>query len=340
MAPPTTTTAARAAYKSRSCTNVLSDREQKRLERAALLERRAWGVKEREKRRVDAARKRAEVEREEREERIKVGVKGTQRAKDRFGFRGSQRCLGVWFGDQRKTEEQMGRKLGGGGMDAEVWDETDEDNLMEGFKEPANPEEKPGENPGKVEDISRELGLAHRNEAQSVAQPHEALRHDSVLDDEWDDELLADYIPTQCARKAVDPFGRPSDKSSPRAPEPHPPSLTTSFDSIDFTEEDFDALDSTVLTSSPVKIVAERTTTTMPPPALPSRMSRPHPQRDKAKGLSRSVSLPMPARHVELGREARTPSFTMTQLESFVEEDLQLTQALDGGPENILVTTL
>ncbi|KAK6403316.1 hypothetical protein LTR95_018973, partial [Oleoguttula sp. CCFEE 5521] len=289
---------------------------------------------EREKRKVEAAKKRAELEREERKERSRVGTKATQRARDRFGFRGSQSCLGAWFGDQRKVEQGKGGELEGGGMDGEVWDETDEEDLMEGVEEPGVSDH----GLRTTEIITAKLDqeavperlppkMTRGGGAHSIATPYEAQRQDSVLDDEWDDELLADYIPTQCAQKATDVISRAVEKSSPpKAPEPRQPSLTTSFGSIDLTEEDLDALDATVLASSPIKAVIERPRIMMPLPALPSRTSRPDPQRGKAKMLSRSVSLPMPARHSEAGMGSRLSSFTLTQLESFVEEDLQLTQ--------------
>nr|OQO30637.1 hypothetical protein B0A51_01523 [Rachicladosporium sp. CCFEE 5018] len=328
MAPPTTTKAARAAYKSRSCTNVLSDREKKRLERAALLERRAWGVKEREKRKVEAAKKRAELEKEEREERSMVGTKATQRARDRFGFRGSQRCLGAWFGDQRKVDQRGTRGADGTGMAGEVWDNTDDEGLMECLEEALNADRNPREAAKVTTELAQEAvpRNACRDGTQSVTQPHEVTRNDSVLDDDWDDELLSDYIPTQCAPKTMPAPMRPTHVSSPMPPAPQPPSVTTSFGCIDLTEEDLDALDATILASSPIKAVYGQPRIIMPPPALPSRTTRPDPQRDKAKKLSRSVSLPMSARQTELGMGSRTPSFTLTQLESFVEEDLQLTQ--------------
>jgi hypothetical protein len=97
---------AKASFKSRN-SNPLSEREQKQLERAVQLDRRAWAIREREKRHVEAMKKKQEKEHREREERIRAQL-GSQRRTDKFGYKSSQFHLGAFFGAQNvktKTEQ-------------------------------------------------------------------------------------------------------------------------------------------------------------------------------------------------------------------------------------------
>ena len=104
---PQTIKQAKASYKSRN-TPTLSEREKKQLERSIELDRRACRAKESEKRKVEAAKKRAEKERKEREERDKRQM-GSQRRCDRFGFRGSQMHLGAFVKRAKEIEEDQAK---------------------------------------------------------------------------------------------------------------------------------------------------------------------------------------------------------------------------------------
>ncbi|KAK5128657.1 hypothetical protein LTR08_003929 [Meristemomyces frigidus] len=135
MPPPTTTTKsppgavtrcqtlkqAKAAFQARG-RPALSLREQRQLERAAELELRAWRSKEQEKRKAEAGKRRGERERAARQELVMRGL-GTQRRRDRFGYRSSQFHLGAFFGVGGGGKGGgCGRVMDGGGVDGEVVD--------------------------------------------------------------------------------------------------------------------------------------------------------------------------------------------------------------------------
>ena len=91
---------AKADFKARGRPTV-SDLEKKQIERAAQLERRAWGAKERAKSKTETLRKKRESERREQEDRERARM-GTQRRCDRFGHKSSQLHLGGFFGPASK----------------------------------------------------------------------------------------------------------------------------------------------------------------------------------------------------------------------------------------------
>ena len=90
MPQATTIKEAKAAYKTRA-EQPLTEREKKQLERSIQLDRRAWGLREREKNKLDLAKKRAAQEKAQKEEERRIG---TQRRNDKFGFKSSQFHLG------------------------------------------------------------------------------------------------------------------------------------------------------------------------------------------------------------------------------------------------------
>ena len=93
---PQTSRQVKAAYKARGQPTI-SEREQRQLQRAVELDRRAWKAKETEKRRAEAVQKRVEKERKEREDRARLLY--NQRPADKFGFKGSQLHLSAFFGN-------------------------------------------------------------------------------------------------------------------------------------------------------------------------------------------------------------------------------------------------
>lgn len=177
MPNPVTIKQAKAAYKSRAAsTNTLSEREKKQLERSAALDRRAWGLREKEKARVEAVKKRAEREKLEREGRRNPGEE-EKRRRDRHGFLASQLCLGAFFGrgggrfsgmagerqekqygdvavqvggeaDDRGVVTEGEQKDGvgfdvGGDTEEEEFEEVDDDSLLEALKSPEVQQKKP-----------------------------------------------------------------------------------------------------------------------------------------------------------------------------------------------------
>ncbi|KAK4903109.1 hypothetical protein LTR27_000037 [Elasticomyces elasticus] len=97
---------AKADFKARGRPTI-SVLEQKQLERSIQLDRRAWGVKEREKRKAEAAKlRRVEKERSEKEARKKKALAGGKTRSDRFGYASSQMHLGTFFGGGGVKKEE------------------------------------------------------------------------------------------------------------------------------------------------------------------------------------------------------------------------------------------
>ncbi|KAK5698592.1 hypothetical protein LTR17_023510 [Elasticomyces elasticus] len=98
---------AKADFKARGRPTI-SVLEQKQLERSIQLDRRAWGVKEREKRKAEAAKlRRVEKERSEKEAREKKALAGGKTRSDRFGYASSQMHLGSFFGGGGVKKEDV-----------------------------------------------------------------------------------------------------------------------------------------------------------------------------------------------------------------------------------------
>jgi hypothetical protein len=118
---------AKAAYKTRG-SPALSEREKKQLERSIELDRRAWRLREIEKKKAEAAKKRGEKERREREEQARARI-GTQRRCDKFGYKSSQLHLGAFLSKSdtaqttlleappATTEDSGDDSFGDGGLD-------------------------------------------------------------------------------------------------------------------------------------------------------------------------------------------------------------------------------
>lgn len=94
-----TTKQAKAAYKARGRPSV-SEKEQRQLERAVELDKRAARFRQAEQKRAELSRKRAELERTKKE-RLS-SLPGSQRRRDRFGFVGSQMRLGAFLNSTKK----------------------------------------------------------------------------------------------------------------------------------------------------------------------------------------------------------------------------------------------
>ncbi|KAK5678184.1 hypothetical protein LTS10_009354 [Elasticomyces elasticus] len=98
---------AKADFKARGRPTI-SVLEQKQLERSIQLDRRAWGVKEREKRKAEAAKvRRVEKERSEKEAREKKALAGGKTRSDRFGYASSQMHLGAFFGGAGVKKQEV-----------------------------------------------------------------------------------------------------------------------------------------------------------------------------------------------------------------------------------------
>ncbi|KAK5712800.1 hypothetical protein LTR15_011793 [Elasticomyces elasticus] len=114
---------AKADFKARGRPTI-SVLEQKQLERSIQLDRRAWGVKEREKRKAEAAKlRRVEKERSEKEAREKKALAGGKTRSDRFGYASSQMHLGAFFGGGGVIKEEDVKSE----MEVEVKAENEDD---------------------------------------------------------------------------------------------------------------------------------------------------------------------------------------------------------------------
>ncbi|CZT16897.1 uncharacterized protein RCC_02732 [Ramularia collo-cygni] len=104
MAGAQTIKQAKASFAARGRPS-LNAQEQRQLERGLELEQRAERAKEQEKRRVAAAKKRAENERKGQNDRQRA-LLGTQRRKDRFGYVSSQFHLGAFLNKKKVEVEE------------------------------------------------------------------------------------------------------------------------------------------------------------------------------------------------------------------------------------------
>lgn len=306
---------AKAAFKARGGP-ALSEREQRQLERSVTLDRRAWRTKEQEKRKAEASRKKQEKERKEREERLR-GQLGSQRRCDKFGYKSSQFHLGAFLRagvvkeqvqEQERCEKenvQMEQAFGDDGVD----DET----LLDAL---ASPQAETKYTTTRQQHPQSESALPSASQwpimsvQRSTTEPPPAIENE--LSDLWN-ELDSS---TQVARELLDDVGE-QQKIRPDA-------RTASFNSGDFdlSAEDLEELE-------PVVSKAEHDRKLMPPPMLPFTL--------------RSIAAPIASRTLVEARPATVAAsskqatqgpmftgFTVAELESFVDDDLQLTQAMPG----------
>lgn len=160
--------------------------------------------------------------------------------------------------------------------------------------------------------------------AQPISKPPPKSCAQQEVDLEWSDFLesstqIAREIGSETSTTRMTPAHAPAAKETPR---------TGSFSSgsFEFTEDDIEQLDPTpraLATNEPgpkqTKAVDERIQ--MPPPPLPTKQCA---QRRDKEGVERDLD---PTRSVKTVHAQDDMEFSMTQLDSFVEDDLQLTQA-------------
>ncbi|UJO16872.1 uncharacterized protein CLAFUR5_04140 [Fulvia fulva] len=311
-----TTKQAKAAYKARG-RPTLSDKESRQLQRAIQLEERAEKAREAEKRRTEAAKKRAEKERPAKgDARL-----GSQRRTDKFGFVASQFHLGNFFGKPRMPSEVA--KAGGAGSgvmprDVDTEDEfgsedLDDDTLLKALD---SPEAK------KRSVVSP--GVMKRSDALSMPPPPRPVVMASVQA----------RVPVAVSRSSGMAIAPPSRPSLPNYPQTTPNGTTKPG------------------------VVSRHPAALMPPPPRPfvgTSKARPVPkpivQEDFASFWDELDSSTQVARDLEGPVEdKRTDSFcsgdfdmteeeldelmppdlgfTSTQLETFIDDDIQLSQAV------------
>lgn len=339
---------AKAAYKNRS-EQPLTEREQKQLERSIQLDRRAWGIRERERNRLDLTKKRAAEEKAQKDEERRIG---TQRRNDKFGFKSSQFHLGAFFrkpnpalsvglkeskvgivngrsenlqpGDGDKATGPMPEEGEPADEDEYEYEDVDDESLLEALQSPevvrfstaqldiqTKPDLSmpPPPRPAFVQPISKPA-------LQSPAQPEADLEWYDFLDSSTQ---IAREIGTETSATRMTPA---------HIPAAHETLRTGSFSSGSFelTEDDIEQLDPTPRARAGDSQVAERKKTEnermkMPPPPLPIKRCGQTPENERPDSKIDSTGLfkSMHTQDDDLG-------FSMTQLESFVEDDLELTQ--------------
>lgn len=311
---------AKAAYKLRGLP-AISDREQRQIQRAVELDKRAWRTREQEKRKAEALKRRGEKEKKEREERGSVQM-GSQRRCDRFGYKSSQFHLGAFFGAGAgagagrggpRIEQKCANKLESQDEDVFGDDGLDDELLLEAL----------GSLQGKWQDTSAnsdqpysELSVPQslRRTVYPKAEPAPAFEDD--FSSFWD----ALGSSTQIAREIG---------AEGQAIEDYEGSLcniSVGSAEFDLTAEELEELASPVQTV-PGKMARDRNL--MPPPTVPPK-SRP-PKVDEPEQKTEVRVIPGASRHSGASlSKISFPDFTLAELELYVDDDLQLTQAVPG----------
>ncbi|KAK0362740.1 hypothetical protein LTR02_009425 [Friedmanniomyces endolithicus] len=334
MVTKSTIKQAKADFKARG-RPTLSALEQRQLERSVQLDRRAWGVKEREKRKAEATRKRTveagRREQGERESKALRGEEGSRRC-DRFGYLSSQLHLGAFLGGgvrvqhrkevaerAEKVEDDAGLRMeeeesfGDSGVD----DET----LINALASPKATKSEESEQPRADSAVPVSAPSLTAVPQHSAAQPPPTTIDEPS--DFWD-ELGSG---TQIARElASEETAKPPKSSS------HRPAIRTAT-----TLPRGVTLAPGVPSKAPPKSASdtERDRKLMPPPMMNPppkplsdsrqlRVSRPPPSiPDAGRPMARAVgSRSKPATNATY--------FTKMELETFVDEALQLTQVVPG----------
>lgn len=352
MPQATTIKQAKAAYKTRA-EQPLTEREKKQLERSIQLDRRAWGLREREKNKLDLAKKRAAQEKAQKDEERRIG---TQRRNDKFGFKSSQFHLGAFFRkpgpvpladlkdgkvdianeqpDVSKTattvtpEVEMNVDKGQNEyLDDDSSDEfegVDDESLLEALQSPEVVRINPVSPDAQARSVVSMLPpprpafvkSTHNNPARLLMQENEDLEWQDFLDSSTQ---IAREISTEAPATRLSPAYVPATKETLRMG-------SFSSGSFEFTEDDIEELDPTPCprvqhgqTPEQAKAASERIA--MPPPPLPHKQCAQEPEQEGSRrGFISKYATEQSCTHNDIG-------FSMTQLESFVEDDLQLTQA-------------
>lgn len=352
---------AKQAFKNRH-DNPLTEKEQKQLQRSIALEQRAWGLRQREKSRQDAVKKR-----ERKEQKVELG---TQRKLDRHGFASSQFHLGKFFGKPPGRSEgtvKEGVRVGSDAASerkevtacsdldgAEEFDDVDDESLLEALRSPetarvCKPEQpavsvmpppprptlfKPPQARPVLHDVGKDAELHHAKPKPPPPRPQPAVtRPPSVKEPVIQaassptpsgfDDMVWDFLDssTQIARElGSEPSITPQPAEAQQAPRPATGSFSSG--SFDLTEEDLEELDPTPRNKgSTVSKAEDRKKMPPPPPPFKTARSMVSTPDEDTRRISPSASATA---------EQSGMDFTMTQLESFVDEDLQLTQIAPG----------
>ncbi|SMR43538.1 unnamed protein product [Zymoseptoria tritici ST99CH_1A5] len=340
MPPAQTIAQAKASFKARGRPS-LTDKQQKQLQRACELEQRAERIKEQEKKRAAAAVKR-KAEGQDGKDRQKAFL-GTQMRRDKFGYKSSQFHLGAFLQAAGRRVEGQGGSLA---VQDEVVEEEDlfeddglDDEMMLSALEAVPTLDTNGQS-GKnivVQDTVKHsktmppLPIPRLPTTHKPPRPAQSPNAEEDLSSFWEDLDSS----TQIARDL--------DDSSTDFDNDVASSLNTSFGSgsFDLTAEELDKLDPPPMPTASVektRPLPAPNVSMLPPPLpakrspIPARQMPPpkKPQSIAAKEPKRQNVIKgpfLPARSLYCSPDL---GFTLSQLENFVEDDLQLTQAVPG----------
>ncbi|KAK0281302.1 hypothetical protein LTR91_011619 [Friedmanniomyces endolithicus] len=325
---------AKADFKARG-RPTLSSLEQRQLERSIQLDRRAWGTKEREKRKAEATRKRTieagRKEQGEREGKAPRGEDGRRRC-DRFGYLSSQLHLGAFLGagiqiQPRNEATEHAEKVGENAEDRMEEEESfgdsgvDDETLINALASPKANKSDGSEQTRADSAVSVSAPFLAAVPQHLAAEPPRTTTDEPS--DFWDELDSSTQIARELAsEEPAKPPKSFSHRPAIRTATILPPGVT---------------LASRGAGKAPPKWAPaiERDRVLMPPPMMrppqrPPRSSRqprllrpPFESQETGRPLVRAVgSIPKPA--------ANLTFFTKWELEAFVDEDLQLTQALPG----------
>lgn len=364
MPPAKTIKQAKAAFKARDETPI-TEREQKQLERSLQLDRRAWALREREKNRAETAKKRLAQEKAQKDEerrlgtqvrRDRFGFKSSQFHLGAFfqkpGLPASKtggqedRHAAVMMEETEAVQQRQDRKdtscaaqdATGKDNDSDEFDDgfedVDDESLLEALQSPETARISKPEAQHQMNPINPATSMPPpprpTSTASTIKPPIAPPLNPPGIDSEWDDFLESS---TQIARELDTQPPKPPKLHAPCTPIPPqaaPPVAkeaprTGSFSSgsFDLTEDDIEKLDPT-----PNVALAKRNEERMkmPPPPLPLGRKLGAQQGEPSEGLGRSDASP---KSTGVGRSCakEEDEFTMTQLESFVDDDLELTQS-------------
>ncbi|EME83500.1 uncharacterized protein MYCFIDRAFT_196757 [Pseudocercospora fijiensis CIRAD86] len=332
-----TTRQAKAAFNARGRPS-LTKKERRQLERSIELEQRAEKIKEAEKRRNEATKRRAARESREKLGQANSAQLGSQRRCDRFGYKSSQFHLGAFFGTKPAANQaemhQQGEIKPLTESDDDVFEDEDldDDSLLEALSAPAILQmQAPRPLTGGADTSKTATSLMPPPPLPAKcdqAQPDRFLDARAHLDmQDFFDELDSS---TQIARELDD-----HDTQSV-LPEPKSNARSGSFSSgsLDLTVDDLEALDPPKSATVPLPLPVLKMQHVMAPPAVPVSQQRKHVWHAATVAVPRKTLTPVEQQRAIHGRFLPASSlycstdlgFTATQLESFIDDDIQLTQ--------------
>ena len=287
---PQTIKQAKAAFKTRGRPS-LTEREQKQLERSLELDRRAWRTRELEKKRAEAAKTKSEKEKRERQERERAQM-DSQRRRDRFGYQCSQLHLGAFLNKKPVEQGEQKASLTNLAEGSELDDFGDD-----GVDDDALLDALDGQTDS-VTGTTKPPKTHTKPHSTLITSVQHETSHTLHRKTEACHSVSAELdsfwneldSSTQIARDLA------SDERSEAESQPSPNSFSTTSDDFDLTVEDLEGFHPT----TPPQKKHDQDRQLMPPPPIPAKSSR-----------------------IDHG-------ITLSQLECFFDDELQLTQACPG----------